>query len=179
MERTKPLRDYLKTDASIVGCAVPLLVLGVALMASGEILGIVVGLFLLGMGCMMIWTYYSNVRALNQAFQELERRGQLDGVLRDFAESHPVLNGELRLGVNYLYGRRCGHLLSYGQITKLYQYVHRTNFIEDRRELKVSAGLEKELTLCKLARKGKADEELKTVLGFILLKNPTIHIGYK
>ena len=49
--------------------------------------------------------------------------------------------------------------------------------MEDRRELRaVVAG--KEITLANLPLKGKGDEDLKKVLGFFLMKNPGIHVGY-
>ena len=110
-----------------------------------------------------------------------------DIAVYDFYFAQPFLDDRIRLGKKCIYGRSCCTIMRYTDITKIYQYVHKTNYIEDRRELRVVDGEGKVWKLCvlehhRLFQRQKnelLDEELSEVINVMLRKNRWIHVGYK
>lgn len=103
---------------------------------------------------------------------------KLPEVLEEFENSQSVLNNALSVGTEYMFGKGMGTIIKYKDISNIYQYVHKTNLVEDKREIRVVKVNGEEIKLCKLSLKGKSDNELKALMIFILEKNPKIKIGY-
>ncbi len=156
----------------------PVLVLLGGVMFVGEsILTYLVGLFLIVLGAYMVYCWFRDKKKMDQQMEVWRNTGVLLGLLAEFQQSAPVFKDTLRLGQTHLFPKGIGKILTYGELTQVYQYVLKRNFMESRRELRaVVAG--KEITLASLPLKGKGDEDLKKVVGFLLLKNPGIHVGY-
>lgn len=86
----------------------------------------------------------------------------------------------LRLGEDYLFPFGRGTILQYSDIVKVYQEIHRTNGVKDRRSIKAELTDEKNITLCNIALfKEPGDQRLTDIVGLLLQKNPGIHIGYR
>lgn len=111
--------------------------------------------------------------------EKLKTDGIEGEVEADFAAAESALNGKLRLGAKYIYRKNRYKLVTYDEIAQVYQYIHKTNFAEDKRELRYKNTDGKTRTLCKLELRGKSDDDVKNILSAILKKNPTVKIGYR
>lgn len=100
-------------------------------------------------------------------------------IVNDFEKANVVLDGNLRLGMVYIFGKRSSRLLKYEDIQQAYIYIHKTNGIEDERDLRVVDSQQKTFDLCKLKKRGKNMDELNSVVNYLLLRNPNIKLGYK
>lgn len=100
-------------------------------------------------------------------------------IVNDFEKSQEVLNGKLRLGMVYIFGKHSNTILRYEDLRQAYIYVHKTNGVEDERKLRVVDIHEKTIDLCKLKARGKNMEELESVIKYFLYRNPNIKIGYQ
>ena len=115
----------------------------------------------------------------DQYMQAVEQSGNMMWILQDFAHAGSLARGELRFGQYYLYAKGHGTFLSYSEITKVYQFVHKTNFIEDMRQLKYVDREGKEKVLCRLKTRGKSDADVRMAVTLLYRKNPNIRIGYR
>lgn len=120
----------------------------------------------------------SEIIKFNKTMQQLTENGTIERIAEEFQQAKEYADGNLKLGSAHIYGKRSGTVLEYKDIAKAYQYIHKTNFAEDRRELRVATQDGKTISLCKLALRGKADEALMTIIQVMLSHNPGIKIGY-
>ena len=97
----------------------------------------------------------------------------------EFKCAKSMIKDRVRLGENYIFTKHSGKLLKYSEISKVYQYIHKTNFAEDERALKYINTNGKHRKLCKLDLRGKSDAELQVVVSIIMSKNPNVTIGYR
>lgn len=177
MEPEKAFRKYISEGYTSLYLGPILVLLGGVMFVGETILTYLVGLFLIAMGVYMVYCWFRDKKQLDRQMEAWRNTGAIQGLLAEFQQSAPVFKDTLRLGQTHLFPKGTGKVLTYGELAKVYQYVHKRNFVEDRRELRaVVAG--KEITLANLPLKGKGDEDLKKVLGFFLMKNPGIHVGY-
>ena len=120
-----------------------------------------------------------SIRGISEFLEGARSRNELDAVLLDFETAQSLCGDKIRMGEKYIYGKKTGGIYDYNQIRKVYQYIHKTNFAEDRRELRAETIDGKTKTLCRLALKGKDDENMKQIVMRIFAKNPTVKIGYR
>ena len=140
---------------------------------------LLMGLFMMVMGGVIIWSCISNILELNRQFAQLEEQGRLEGIVAEFDRAEVLVKGKVRLGPNYIFGRGAGHLVRYEDIRQVYQYVKKRNFAEVVRSLKYVDRNGKTRDLCELQLRGKSDEDVKKIMVKILSKNPMVKIGYK
>jgi len=126
----------------------------------------------------MVLTLLPLIRS-NRFFKYLEEDAAFDDVSAEFEKAVPMRKNSVRFGENYIFIKRSAKLLKYSEITQLYQYIHKTNFIEDERALKYVDARGKHHRLCKLELGEKSKDELLTMVGMVLSKNPNIKIGYR
>ena len=112
-------------------------------------------------------------------YTDMKTRGVLLQVEADFDRAISVLKNNVRLGNNWIFVKGKERLLDYEDITQIYQYIHKTNFVENERAIKYVDKKGKHRVLCKLALRGKSDEEVLKIIGIILSKNPNVKIGYR
>lgn len=112
-------------------------------------------------------------------FRSLEGGNQLEQVAADFTAAVSMRKNRIRFGRRWIFCKGKCRLVRYEDIRQIYQYVHRTNFMEDDRALKYVDSNGKTRVLCKLELQGKSDEELHKMADLILSKNPGVKIGYK
>lgn len=110
-------------------------------------------------------------------YADIESKGMLPYIEADFEKAFPVRNN-IYLGNNWIYVKGKERLLSYADITQVYQYIHKTNFVENERALKYVDKNGKHRVLCKIDLRGKSDEDVRKIVSFILSKNPNIKIGF-
>lgn len=175
--KKEDLKTYLMPPAwpFFVAAAVALLFIVFAF-AGGKFQG--ASLFLIALGLLFGYLVINEGLKARRRVREYEESGKLREALPDFDASREMLGGQLRLGEQNLYGKKMGLILPYSDIARMYQYVHKTNFVEDNRLLIALTRNGKRHNVCKLERRGKSDTELSMVLAFIRAKNPDIQFGY-
>jgi len=179
----KEIKSYTRSSYGLLFVGVFFLglgLLGFAVDVASPI-GMLLLMFALGAACSA--PYFIGQRRLNKAIEEYEAQYGADALVKDFNASRPVINDHLRLGEEWLFGKRTATIVRYEQIKKIYMYVHRTNGVEDRRALKIETAAGKTLELCNLPTKGvfkkQNHPDVETILKVILIKNPSVHVGYK
>lgn len=112
----------------------------------------------------------------NAFFRSLDAMNT-NAIEQDFARAYPFVKGKVRMGQSHIYAKGSGKLVAYGDMVQVYQHIHRTNGIEDKRMLKYVDANGKHQPLCQLRLRGKSDSEVKDILTLIRQKNPGIKIG--
>lgn len=115
----------------------------------------------------------------DKKIKSIEEQGNLPILLNDFKTGRQELKDFVRLGRTYIIGKRTGTIVSYGEVARVYQYIHKTNFVEDARTLKVDTTDGKSHTLCNLPLRGKADDEVVRIISYMLSVNSNIQVGYE
>ena len=110
-------------------------------------------------------------------FRKLEADGVADQVQADFAKSMPMRKDHVRFGERWVFTKGSVRLRQYSEIWQVYQQIHRTNFVEDRRELRCVDVNGKDSCLCKLELRGASDEEVRKMAAMIYAKNPNVKFG--
>ncbi|MBO7252894.1 MAG: hypothetical protein J6V25_09760 [Oscillospiraceae bacterium] len=150
---------------------------GIMMATVGEI--ILVGLIFMALAAYLIYIILRAIFQYPRYIQSLENQNMLPMILQDFCTAQQVYDGNLRFGRYYLYANGLGQVLPYQQITRVYQYIHRTNYIEDRRELRYVDPSGKVGTLCTLKKRGKSDADVHLIVNLLLRKNPSMQVGYQ
>ena len=88
-----------------------------------------------------------------------------------------MIEDSLRLGERYVAGKHGVAMFRYEDITRIYEYVHRTNFAVDTHELRIVDNNGKTLPLCKLPLKVEQQDILNVFL-LMKAKNNKIQLGY-
>lgn len=136
-----------------------------------EYAGLVV--FVVALGLSLIPQYKSK-----KFYEKLEQDSQYWRIVEDFEKSLPMRKKTVRFGEQWIFRKGKEGFLKYEDITQVYQYIHKQNFVENERKLKYVDKAGKERTLCNLELRGKSDEEVKQMILLILNKNPDVKIGY-
>lgn len=149
-----------------------------AIVTEPSVLGVVLSLFFAGSGILVIWSGHSSSQKFAAYIQDAESSGKLQELLNDFSHSYSMVGDNIRLGSKYIYGKKKGRPVSYNEIRKVYQYRHKTNFVEDYRQLQAVVTDGSTRVLCDLKLGGKSDEDVAKIMGFIYHQNPNVHLGY-
>ena len=107
-----------------------------------------------------------------------QQAGNLDDVAADFAAGKAWFNDRIRTGQTALYIKGVPCLLDYDDILNLYEYIHKTNYVEDERQLIAVIKGGTKISLCKLKKNGQSNQELLLFLAFLFQKNPDVTVGY-
>ena len=133
-------------------------------------------------GIWIVWRGTSSYKKFTECMQEADFSGELQALLVDFSRSHSMMGDRVRLGEKYIFSRKGGYPVNYGQIVRIYQTIQRTNFIETQRYLSAAVddnGACSVRVLCVLKRWGRSDEDVKKIMAFIRYKNPNVQLGYR
>ena len=176
-ENTSDLKSYIRNiDHGAMIAAIIFLGFGLCgLIFGGDSSGFALFPLALGIGWLLKW-YFGFNRA-SKCINELISDGSITSVLSDFQNGKHCLNDNIIVGENYLIGKKSSCVLSYSEITRLYQFVHKTNFVEDQRKLQAVTTSGKTYSLARLELKGRSNEELNTLLVEILSRNAAIKVG--
>lgn len=141
---------------------------------------IIVGAVMLVMGIIIAVSGIYILKKADKRLAEIYSKGSTQILLNDFRTGGKAFKDLLILGQTFLIGKHTGTVITYSNIIQIYQYVHKTNYVEDSRILKaVIAPDRKVVDLCRIPLSGKGDDELRQVIGFIVSKNENIKVGYK
>ena len=108
----------------------------------------------------------------------IEQGGAMGTLINDFENGSKAFNDQLIVGKTFLIGRRTGAVLSYGEIQRMYQYIEKTNGIEDKRFVRVVTANDGVLDLCRLKLRGKSNDEFEQFAEYLSRVNPNIAFGY-
>lgn len=136
---------------------------------------IIICLFFLGIICGP--TGFREI-SIHKALQREANQDTLDELYDDFSTGTQIGGDSVRIGTNYVIGRRCGYC-KISSIKQVYQYIHKTNFAEDDRMLRAKLYDGSTVNLMKLGLKGTGDGELLQAVSLIEKINPRVQIGYK
>ena len=174
----KEFTKFLKPrgNVSMIVLSVIMILTAAIMFAGGA--PFLIPLFIAAVAVMILVLSLRSLLDYPQYIQALEQNGQMQWILQDYSQAQRMLNNDLRFGRYYLYAKGQGNVIAYNDIVRVYQYIHRTNFVEDRRELKYVNKNGAELTLCKLKLRGKSDADLRMVIGMLYQRNPALQVGY-
>lgn len=185
-EELQPIYKYSKTNTTgAIIISVGMIVFGIV--ASFYYIEPGILAIVLGVG-IIIFAGYKD-KSTKRKMMKLESDPQFPSLLHDFKEGKKYLGDKLRIGDVYVIAAKTGTITKVYDIQKIYQEVHRTKGIENRRTLVIVAvdenGLPHAENLCNLKTKGilkkgaPEDNELKEIMMHMLRLNPNIHLGYK
>ncbi len=177
MEGKKKLRKYLRPSVGGLVAGGFFLALGIAgLFIAESPLGMLALMALFALICGL--STVLKLARLNRKLNDMEAEGRLEQLIGEFEGAKPFLKDAVRLGQTHIFGKRSGNLVPYTDIRRIYQYIHKTNFAEDSRELRATCADGKDYTLCRLPLRGKQSEEVGKIVTIITAIQPGIHIGY-
>lgn len=183
MDASVTLKKYLKPKASTVWIGVILFAVAIFAAIYGigdkDYVGIICFVILLAVGIAVVCVGISGLKSYSKEMKRLEEEGLYDRMETDFSAARVFFKDRLRLSDDYVYPKFGGKAQRYENITKVYQYIQKKNGIENNRELRAETTDGKIVTLADIALRGKSDEEVNEVVGALLEKNPSIHVGYK
>lgn len=184
-DEIKAVYKYAKTNTTVsIILSVLIIVVGIIGVISIGTPGAIA--IVLGLGIIFFSLYKD--KSMQKQLLELGQDEQ-EAIIRDFSNGKNFLNDKLRAGDTFVIGAKTGIIRKISDIQQVYQSVHRTNGIEDRRIIVIKVldknGQLKKENLCYLHTKSllkdKApdDDELMQVIKHMLSINPNIHLGYK
>ncbi len=122
----------------------------------------------------------TELKRFKKLLTDIVENGGLPFLLNDFQNGGKAFKDKLILGQNFLIGKNTGVVIAYSDIGRIYQQIRKTNGVEDSRTLKVlHLKTNRYYDLCKVPRRGKAEDEVQQVVEYIVSMNPNIRVGYK
>ena len=118
------------------------------------------------------------VSAPKRIIRRLEEEGELSNVIMDFQKGEKLFRDAVRVGNKYIIGKGTKDIVAYKDIKQIYQYIHKTNYFEDYRSLRVCTD-DGTKDICQLPRNGAGEQTVRQLIMYICTKNPNIKVGYK
>ena len=111
--------------------------------------------------------------------KKIKAEGIYELAKKDFESAVSLVEDRVRLGKNYIFSKGKSRLLKYEDIVQVYQYVHKTNFIENERALMYVDINGSTRKLCNLKLRGASDGDAMKMIGIIVQNNPNVKVGYR
>ena len=150
-----------------------------ALTAAVTISSLLMCIFGVLLGVFLIIVYFVDEKNYKKQINDVMSGSKKTTLIADFESGTHAFNDKLIVGQNWLIGNRTGLFIEYSEIRQIYQTIHKTNGIEDGREITVVDENGKRKTLCRLKMRGKSNSELESFFDFLHQRNPNIVIGFK
>jgi len=175
--KRKEIYDYIRPGHGVYIIAAVLLVINILSMliiGSGGIffLWLIIAAMICGPSA------YCELKVIDALSAE-ENKHNLDALYEDFASAKVLGDNNVHIGEKYIFGRRSGGYYEISDISKVYQYIHKTNFVEDKRILRAELGSGGTVALFGLHLKGQDDALLLDAISMIVAINPKVKVGYK
>jgi len=122
----------------------------------------------------------SNKSTLNKYLSIAASTGELQRILNDFAASQSLADDRIRLGSEYIFGRKMGRPISYSELRKVYPFI--VTGTTCARYLKGVTADGQEHIICEFIVRGSQKTphpDENAIYQHILSKNPHIYLGYK
>lgn len=146
--------------------------------SEGDMLGKIIFCVIVLFPVFGIVHYCLVVSAPKRIIRRLEEEGELSNVIMDFQEGEKLFGDAVRVGNKYIIGKGTKDIVAYKDIKQIYQYIHKTNYFEDYRSLRVCTD-DGTKDICQLARNGAGEQTVRQLIMYICAKNPNIKVGYK
>lgn len=159
----------------ILGCAV--IVVGLICL-SGDTVWF--GLTMIAAGVYMFFSDASGNGSYKKFLSNAASTGELQRILNDFANGNIMADDRIRLGSEYIFGRKMGRPISYAELRKVYPHVFTGT--SNSRYLKGVTADGQEHMLCEFIVKGSPKNphpDENAIYQYIFTRNPNIHLGYK
>lgn len=143
-------------------------------------MGILCAVLLGGSGIYLLFSDPSGKSSYKKYLKIAASTGELQRMLNDFAASQSLADDRIRLGAEYIYGKKMGRPLSYAELRKVYPYVVTGSGCA--RFLKGVTADGQEHNLCEfIVRTSQKDPhpDEAYIYQVIVTKNPNIYLGYK
>lgn len=146
--------------------------------SEGDMLGKIIFCVIVLFPVFGIVHYCLVVSAPKRIIRRLEEEGELSNVIMDFQEGEKLFGDAVRVGNKYIIGKGTKDIVAYKDIKQIYQYIHKTNYFEDYRSLRVCTD-DGTKDICQLPRNGAGEQTVRQLIMYICTKNPNIKVGYK
>lgn len=146
--------------------------------SEGDMLGKIIFCVIVLFPVFGIVHYCLVVSAPKRIIRRLEEEGELSNVIMDFQEGEKLFEDAVRVGNKYIIGKGTKDIVAYKDIKQIYQYIHKTNYFEDYRSLRVCTD-DGTKDICQLPRNGAGEQTVRQLIMYICAKNPNIKVGYK
>ena len=146
--------------------------------SEGDMLGKIIFCVIVLFPVFGIVHYCLVVSAPKRIIRRLEEEGELSNVIMDFQEGEKLFGDAVRVGNKYIIGKGTKDIVAYKDIKQIYQYIHKTNYFEDYRSLRVCTD-DGTKDICQLPRNGAGEQTVRQLIMYICAKNPNIKVGYK
>ena len=150
------------------------------LLFNTSVMGVLCTLLLGGSGVYLLFSDPTGKSSYKKYLDTAASTGELQRMLNDFASSKSLADDRIRLGAEYIYGKKMGRPLSYSELRKVYPYVVTGSGCA--RFLKGITADGQEHNLCefivKTSQKDPHPDE-SYIYQVILSKNPNVYLGYK
>lgn len=148
--------------------------------SEGDMLGKIIFCVIVLFPVFGIVHYCLVVSAPKRIIRRLEEEGELSNVIMDFQKGEKLFGDAVRVGNKYIIGKGTNCIISYKDIQQIYQYIHKTNYVEDYRSLRAYTNTNIGTTdICQLPRNGAGEQTVRELIMYICTKNPNIKVGYK
>lgn len=152
----------------------------VGLVSLATPLGIVLSLFFIVAGVYLFFTGFSGDSSYKKFLKIASSTGELQRILNDFATSRSMADDRIRLGAEYIYGKKMGRPIQYTELRKVYPFI--VTGTSCARYLKGITADGQEHNLCefivKTSQKDPHPDE-SYIYQYIVTKNPNVYLGYK
>ena len=132
-----------------------------------------------GIGVIFMIVGLSQSSTFRRTMRILHSRNQIDALLYDFENAGRAFGDSVILGDVFVIGKGTGAVIKYIDIRRVYEYIHTTNSIEDKRTFRAELSTGRTMDLFMLPRNGRGDEELNNVINYMRSRNSRIQVGYK
>lgn len=138
------------------------------------------GLFMIVMSAISLFSDLSGNGSYKKFLSTAVSTGELQRIINDFAASQSLADDRIRLGDEYIFGRKMGRPISYAELRKVYPFI--VTGTTCARCLKGVTVNGQEHVLCdfivRSSQKTPHPDE-NAIYQHILSKNPNIYLGYK
>ncbi len=172
----KEIESFIKPGVSTIYIGGVLLLFGIFSSYSLGHPGVLI--FMLAVAVLINIVTWRDLQKWKESINKIQETGLSQEVVTDFHRARSYFGGELRLGDRYIFGKKSARVLKYSDLRNVYQYIHKTNFVEDSREFRGKTVSDETVEICKMQVRGKSDAELMTVVTEILKKNNRVTVGY-
>lgn len=94
----------------------------------------------------------------------LKSRNEIEDILKDFESSEEHMEGQLRLGKKYIFGKKSGYILKYDNMKKLHHFIRRKYGHKRKRFVEAFSFEGDKIKLCKVNDTEKMLKEAEQIM---------------
>ncbi len=109
----------------------------------------------------------------------LKTRKEMNSILEDFAEAESFMNGNVRVGKSYIFGKKSGAVIKYADIDRAHHFIRKNNSYRVKRFIEIFTFDDTKIKLCKVSSNDKNIEACEKIMHIIKERNPKADVMYK